>query len=104
MHPILNPLTPRVPILVVTFWASPYWILRIGAGGGSIAWLDHGGLTCGATKRWRLTGPACYSLGENAPTVTDANLVLRYLNLHNILGGKMQISRDKAEEVIRTFG
>lgn len=67
-------------------------INSIGAGGGSIAWVDKGGLLhVGPISAGASPGPACYATGGDAPTVTDADIVLGYLNPNYFLGGKMKI-------------
>ena len=77
----------------------------IGAGGGSIAWIDTGGmLRVGPQSAGAAPGPACYGLGGTQPTVTDANLVLGYLNEENFLGGRMQLDRGAAERAIGGLG
>jgi N-methylhydantoinase A len=78
-------------------------LIEIGQGGGSIAWLDSaGGLHVGPQSAGSDPGPSCYSRGGTAPTVTDANVLLGYLNPHHLLGGKLAISRDRAEAAIAT--
>jgi N-methylhydantoinase A len=73
----------------------------IGAGGGSIAWLDVGGaLNVGPMSARSQPGPACYDLGGEKPTVTDANLVLGRLNPAYFLGGEMQLHPDLARRAI----
>ena len=73
----------------------------IGAGGGSIAWVDPGGLLhVGPQSAGAQPGPACYQRGGDRPTVTDANLVLGYLNPNNILGGRMELNRDSAHGAV----
>ena len=70
----------------------------IGAGGGSIAWIDAGGgIRVGPESAGAFPGPACYGNGDR-PTVTDSNLMLGYLNPDNFLGGEMYISKDKSRE------
>jgi N-methylhydantoinase A/oxoprolinase/acetone carboxylase beta subunit/N-methylhydantoinase B/oxoprolinase/acetone carboxylase alpha subunit len=72
-------------------------VKSIGAGGGSIAWVDEiGVLKVGPTSAGAMPGPACYGRGGTLPTVTDANLVLGYLNPDNFLGGTMQLDREAA--------
>ena len=67
-------------------------VRSIGAGGGSIAWIDSGGLLrVGPHSAGARPGPACYGLGGTGPTVTDAALVLGYLNAEYFLGGRMQL-------------
>ncbi len=75
----------------------------IGAGGGSIAWVDPNGiLRVGPQSAGSVPGPACYGKGGTAPTVTDANLILGYLNPEYFLGGKMTIDLKAAEKALST--
>lgn len=72
-------------------------IHTIGAGGGSIAWIDAGGaLRVGPESAGALPGPACYGRDGTRPTVTDANLVLGYLSDENFAGGEMTLDRGRA--------
>jgi N-methylhydantoinase A len=72
-------------------------LVEIGAGGGSIAALDPGGaLQVGPTSAGADPGPACYGLGGDRPTITDANLVLGRLNPDYFLGGRLPIHPDRA--------
>ncbi len=67
-------------------------VRSIGAGGGSIAWTDPGGLLrVGPQSAGAQPGPACYGLGGTQPTVTDAALVLGYIDPDNFLGGAMKL-------------
>ena len=76
-------------------------IAEVGSGGGSIAWLDAGGaLRVGPTSAGASPGPACYDLGGNDPTVTDAYAVLGYLNPAVIAGGAKSIVVERARQVI----
>ncbi len=76
-------------------------IQTLGAGGGSIAWVDPGGiLRVGPESAGADPGPACYGKGGAGPTVTDANLVLGYLDPQNFLGGKTTLDRSLAETAI----
>ena len=76
-------------------------VRTIGAGGGSIAWIDKGGLLqVGPKSAGANPGPACYSKGGELPTVTDANVVLGRLNPKEFLGGNMQIDFEKAKLAI----
>lgn len=69
----------------------------IGAGGGSIAWVDEAGwLHVGPQSAGAVPGPACYDTGGEEPTVTDANLVLGYLNPDNYIGGRYRLSAERA--------
>jgi N-methylhydantoinase A len=75
-------------------------LLEIGAGGGSIAHLDYGLLKVGPKSAGADPGPACYPQGGDDPTVTDADLVLGYLNPDYFLGGEISLSKQKSQEVI----
>ena len=76
----------------------------VGAGGGSIAWVDSGGfLHVGPRSAGADPGPACYGLGGQAPTVTDANLVLNRLIPEFFLDGEMSLRKDLAKKSIATF-
>ena len=78
-------------------------IKTIGAGGGSIAWLDDAGkLRIGPQSAGAEPGPACYGLGGDAPAVTDANLLLGFLDAGKFLGGAMHIDLGLAESVIQS--
>ncbi len=73
----------------------------LGAGGGSIAWIDKGGaLNVGPQSAAADPGPACYGLGGELPVVTDANLVLGRLNADYFLGSEMKLYPDKARAAI----
>lgn len=77
-------------------------LIEIGAGGGSIAWVDEMGLLkVGPESAGADPGPACYALGGTKPTVTDANVVLGYLNPDYFLGGRMKLDRLAAEAAIK---
>lgn len=77
-------------------------LIEIGAGGGSIAHLDELGLLrVGPESAGAEPGPACYGLGGREPTVTDADLVLGYLNPDYFLGGEMKLDIDAARQAIR---
>ena len=76
-------------------------MIEIGAGGGSIARVNQLGLlTVGPDSASSQPGPACYGRGGERPTVTDADLVLGYLNPAYFLGGQMELRRDLAEAAI----
>ncbi|WP_255355588.1 hydantoinase/oxoprolinase family protein [Agromyces sp. Soil535] len=73
----------------------------IGAGGGSVAWVDDGGaLRVGPHSAGADPGPACYGKGGTEPTVTDAALVLGYLSPDGLLGGATKLRRELASEAI----
>ncbi len=76
-------------------------LVEVGAGGGSIASIDSGGfLQVGPHSAGAAPGPACYGFGGIQATVTDANVVLGYLNPEYFLGGKMKIFPERSREVI----
>jgi N-methylhydantoinase A len=76
-------------------------IAEVGAGGGSIAWLDAGGLiNVGPRSAGAEPGPACYGLGGEWPTVTDANVVLGHLNPRSLAGGSLKLDKSLAEAAI----
>jgi N-methylhydantoinase A len=80
-------------------------VRSIGAGGGSIAWIDPGGLLrVGPQSAGSTPGPACYGRGGTQPTVTDADLVLGYLDADAFLGGRMKLDRDLAMQALATVG
>lgn len=67
-------------------------IAEVGAGGGSVAWIDAGGaLQVGPHSAGAEPGPACYGAGGTQPTVTDANIVLGYMNPISLAGGRLKI-------------
>ncbi len=81
--------------------------MSIGAGGGSIAWLNTllgDRLEVGPKSAGSLPGPACYDLGGEEPTVTDADVVLGYVNPEYYLGGKMLLNKEKAFEAVKKLG
>ena len=75
-------------------------LVEIGAGGGSIARADGGVIRVGPDSASAAPGPICYGLGGAEPTVTDANLVLGYLNPDYFLGGRMRLDVDAARRGI----
>lgn len=76
-------------------------VAEVGVGGGSIAWLDEGrAIRVGPHSAGAKPGPACYGLGGDAPTVTDANLVLGYLNQTHLVGGDLKVDVARARAVI----
>jgi N-methylhydantoinase A len=80
-------------------------VRSIGAGGGSIAWVDSGGLLrVGPQSAGSQPGPACYGLGGIEPTVTDADLVLGYLDAEHFLGGRMALDPDLALRALARLG
>jgi N-methylhydantoinase A len=91
-----------VAIVARLHLAIPSFDIRsIGAGGGSIAWLDEqDGLHVGPGSAGSEPGPASYGRGGTEPTVTDADLLLGRLNPNAILGGEIRLDRDAAEAAI----
>jgi len=92
---------------VIDVWQVAIPMLRtisIGAGGGSIAWINKllGRVEVGPQSAGAYPGPACYNLGGTEPTVTDADLVLGYLNPMYFYGGRMPLAEDKAKEAIKS--
>jgi N-methylhydantoinase A len=85
-------------------------IAEVGAGGGSIVWLDRGGsLQVGPRSAGAVPGPVCYGTGGDEPTITDVNLLLGYLNPTSLLAGALPIDREQArvvfeERVARPLG
>ena len=78
-------------------------IPSIGAGGGSIAWIDGlGVLRVGPASAGADPGPACYGKGGQEPTVTDANVTLGYVPVDYFLGGTITLRQDRADDVIGT--
>ncbi len=76
-------------------------ITTIGAGGGSIGWIDEGGLLrMGPASAGALPGPACYGRGGEEPTCTDADLVLGYLDPGFFAGGKLPLDAGRARRVV----
>ncbi len=77
-------------------------LVEIGAGGGSIAWVDSGGvLRVGPQSAGADPGPVCYGKGGTEPTITDANLVLGRLNPGYFLGGEIELDADAAHKAIQ---
>ena len=83
----------RVQVPLVAHWS-------IGAGGGSIAHLQDGILKVGPQSAHSLPGPACYARGGEEPTVTDADVVLGYIDPDYFLGGRVRLDRGRAEAAV----
>ena len=78
-------------------------VKSIGAGGGSIAWIDSAGLLrVGPQSAGAVPGPACYGLGGVEATVTDAAVVLGYIDPDYFLGGRLKLDAERAAEAVRT--
>src|SRR6478735_4833506 len=75
-------------------------LAEVGAGGGSHVWIDSGGsLQIGPESAGAFPGPVCYDMGGILPTVTDANVVLGYINPSHLVGGALQLNAEKARSV-----
>jgi len=103
-----------IPTTRETWIGEPYrgvmlgfpWVdvKSVGAGGGSIAWVDSGGLLhVGPQSAGAVPGPVAYGRGGTLPTVTDASIALGHLDPDFFLGGAMKLDRDGAIEAIRTY-
>jgi N-methylhydantoinase A len=99
------PLDPE-PVIAQYSLRTPKVLVRsIGSGGGSIAWLDHGGLLrVGPQSAGSSPGPACYGLGGGDATVTDADVVLGYVGADSFLGGRMHLDLDLALAALARIG
>ncbi|MGE5270171.1 MAG: hydantoinase/oxoprolinase family protein [Thiohalocapsa sp.] len=76
-------------------------LAEVGAGGGSLLWIDAGGaLQVGPESAGAVPGPVCYDQGNDRPTVTDANLVLGYLNPAHLVGGAVRLNAAKARAAL----
>jgi N-methylhydantoinase A len=78
--------------------STKIWVESIGAGGGSIAWIDPeaGLVKVGPKGAGAKPGPVCYGLGGTEPTVSDADLILGYLNENYFFGGRMRLDKEAA--------
>jgi N-methylhydantoinase A len=75
-------------------------LAEVGAGGGSIVWIDAGGsLQIGPQSAGANPGPVCYDIGGDEPTVTDANVILGYLNQEYLVGGELKIEASRSHQV-----
>src|SRR5215472_12015228 len=85
-------------------------LAEVGAGGGSHIWIDRGGaLQVGPASAGASPGPVCYDMGGDVPTVTDASVLLGYINPHHLVGGALKLNAEKArtvfaEKVARPLG
>jgi N-methylhydantoinase A len=98
------------PSVTTQFWIDgKYFIgapvmdmVEIGAGGGSIVWLDRSGsVHIGPQSAGAKPGPACYKLGGTEPTITDADMVLGYINPDYFLGGDMNVDVEASKSAIK---
>jgi N-methylhydantoinase A len=75
-------------------------LAEVGAGGGSLVWIDAGGaLQIGPESAGASPGPVCYDKGGDTPTITDANLLLGYINPAHLVGGAVKLNADKARRI-----
>jgi N-methylhydantoinase A len=75
-------------------------LAEVGAGGGSLVWIDPGGaLQVGPQSAGASPGPLCYDLGGTEPTVTDANVILGFLNPTQLAGGAVKLNAKRAHEI-----
>jgi N-methylhydantoinase A len=75
-------------------------LAEVGAGGGSHVWIDAGGaLQVGPASAGAAPGPVCYDMGGEVPTVTDASVLLGYINPHYLVGGALKLNAGKARAV-----
>jgi N-methylhydantoinase A len=85
-------------------------LAEVGAGGGSHVWIDAGGaLQVGPHSAGASPGPVCYGQGGEVPTVTDASVILGYINPHHLVGGALKLDAEKAraafaERIARPLG
>ncbi|MDH3643866.1 MAG: hydantoinase/oxoprolinase family protein, partial [Gammaproteobacteria bacterium] len=88
-HPVIENFFVSLPMLEVS---------TIGAGGGSIAWVNPltGRLEVGPQSAGSMPGPACYDTGGREPTVTDADLILGYINPDRFCGGRIELNAERA--------
>ena len=104
----------RIPWTRETWIGQPYRghmtgfpavdVKSIGAGGGSIAWVDEGGLLhIGPQSAGAVPGPVCYGKGGVEPTVTDASVVLGWIDPDFFLGGNMSLDRDAPANAIQSY-
>jgi N-methylhydantoinase A len=76
-------------------------LVEVGAGGGSIAWIDSGGaLRVGPKSAGANPGPACYGMGGMKPTITDANVILGRINPDYFLGGEMNLDAEASKDAM----
>jgi N-methylhydantoinase A len=91
------------PVLLrYAIFSTKIWVESIGAGGGSMAWIEPetGLLKVGPEGAGARPGPVCYGLGGTEPTVSDADLILGYLNPDYFLGGRIKLDRNRAGDAL----
>ncbi|GAA4003610.1 hydantoinase/oxoprolinase family protein [Allokutzneria multivorans] len=95
---------PEVRLDGLPMLMSAVNIHTVGAGGGSVAWVEAGGLRVGPRSAGARPGPACYGGGGEQATVTDANLVLGRIEPESFAGGRVTLRPEAAHEVVTEFG
>lgn len=95
LSPRGEPYTARYSLLVPSID-----ITAMGSGGGSVAWLDAEALRVGPISAGADPGPACYGRGGTEPTVTDADMILGFLNPESFLGGRMKVDSSLSKRAI----
>ena len=94
-------ITPRFRLGELETGISIVDVVSIGAGGGSIAWIDERGVPqVGPQSAGSMPGPVCYGRGGTKPTVTDASVILGIIDADNYLGGRLHLDRDGAREAM----
>jgi N-methylhydantoinase A len=96
--------TPELDLEGLPVLMSSVLIHTVGAGGGSLGFVEAGGLRVGPASAGALPGPACYGRGGTQPTVTDANLALGRLHPDHFLGGEMTLDAAAAERALADLG
>ncbi|MFB9909453.1 hydantoinase/oxoprolinase family protein [Allokutzneria oryzae] len=97
-------IAPEVRLDGLPMLMSAVDIHTVGAGGGSVAWVEAGGLRVGPHSAGAKPGPACYGHGGDQATVTDANLVLGRIDPGSFAGGRLELHPEAAREVVTGFG
>jgi N-methylhydantoinase A len=79
-------------------------VAEVGAGGGSIVWIDAGGsIQIGPESAGANPGPVCYDKGGQRPTVTDANVILGYINPSHLVGGELTLNAERSRQYFETL-
>ncbi|PBC69628.1 N-methylhydantoinase A [Streptomyces sp. TLI_235] len=97
-------ISPEIRLEGLPMLTSAVNIHTVGAGGGSVARSEAGGLRIGPQSAGARPGPACYGLGGTEPTVTDANLLLGRIDPENFAGGRLTLRSDLAEQAVTGLG
>lgn len=100
-----QPLTADETVVAKYSFSMPRLdVLSIGSGGGSVLWIDEISKTLkvGPESAGADPGPVCYGKGDK-PTITDANLIMGYLNSENFLGGKIKLDKSRSVEAIKSL-